>query len=134
VARYQRRISGPLLDRIDLQIDVPAVGADTLGAAPEGESSAQVALRVGRAQQRQVQRQGGLNAALQGDAIDSHCALDAAASTFLRTTAARLGWSARGFHRVLRIARTVADLAGDAAIQVGDLAEAIQYRRVLVSP
>jgi magnesium chelatase family protein len=133
IERYQGRISGPLLDRIDMQVEVPAVAAETLAAAPDGDSSADVAARVARAQQRQLDRQGCINAALSGDAIDLHCALDAAASKFLQSAAARLGWSARSFHRVLRIARSVADLAGSSEMQVSHLAEAIQYRRVLTA-
>lgn len=133
MARYQSRISGPLLDRIDLQVEVPAVPATTLAAAPDGEPSAQVAARVRAAQARQHDRQGCLNAALSGDAIDRHCALDAAGSRFLQAAAARLGWSARSFHRVLRSARSIADLAAARDVHTSHLAEAIQYRRALAA-
>ncbi|KNZ34061.1 MAG: ATP-dependent protease [Methylibium sp. NZG] len=131
VARYQGRISGPLLDRIDVQVEVPAVPAAALAAAPDGEATEVIAARVSRARDRAMQRQGCANAALTGDALDRHCALDAAASKFLQAAAARLGWSARSFHRVLRVARSVADLAGSGPITVAHLAEAIQCRRVL---
>ena len=131
VARYQGRISGPLLDRIDVQVEVPAVAPEALSAIPDGETSAVVAQRVARARSRALARQGAMNAALSGDALDLHCALDAASAKFLQTAAARLGWSARGFHRVLRVARTIADLADRSVISTADLAEAIQYRRVL---
>ena len=84
-----------------------------------------------QAQDRQRSRQGRLNAALDGDGIDAHCALDESAAKFLQTAATKLGWSARSFHRVLRVARSAADLAGDAHLKIGHVAEAIQYRRVL---
>jgi magnesium chelatase family protein len=131
VARYQGRISGPLLDRIDLQVEVPAVAPEALAAAAQGDSTAQVASRVAAARERQQRRQGLRNADLAGEALAAHCALDAAASKFLQSAAARLGWSARSFHRVLRVARSAADLAGVDAIALAHLAEAIQYRRVL---
>ena len=132
VARYQGRISGPLLDRIDVQVEVPAVAPEALSGAPDGEASSVIAQRVAAARMRALARQGGLNAALAGEALDRHCALDAAGTQFLRTAAARLGWSARGFHRVLRVARSIADLAGSDPIAISHLAEAIQYRRVLI--
>ena len=131
VARYQGRISGPLLDRIDIQVEVPAVPPDALAALADGETSAAIAQRVALARNRALARQGALNSALAGEALDLHCALDAAASKFLQAAAARLGWSARGFHRVLRVARTIADLGGGSAITTAHLAEAIQCRRVL---
>ncbi|WP_372526797.1 YifB family Mg chelatase-like AAA ATPase [Piscinibacter sp.] len=131
ISRYQGRISGPLLDRIDLQVEVPAVPAETLAAAPDGEASTVVLERVLQAQQQQLARQNCLNAELTGEALDTHCALDSAAAGFLQTAAARLGWSARSFHRVLRIARSAADLSHSATVQASHIAEAIQYRRVL---
>ena len=134
VARYQGRISGPLLDRIDVQVEVPAVAPEALSAAPDGEASALIAKRVAAARTRAIDRQGGVNALLSGEALDAHCALDDTSAKFLQTAAARLGWSARGFHRVLRVARSIADLAASERIATAHLAEAIQYRRVLHRP
>ncbi len=131
VLRYQSRLSGPLLDRIDLQIEVPAVEAARLAAGADGERSAVVAERVLAARQRALDRQGTANHALAGDALDRHCRLEAAAAAFLQSATARLGWSARGFHRILRVARTIADVDAAPAIVTAHLAEAIQYRRVL---
>jgi magnesium chelatase family protein len=130
VLRYQARISGPLLDRIDLQVEVPAVDAELLAAAPDGEPSSVVRERVVAVRAIAIGRQGASNARLAGDALDRHCRLDAASSRFLQAATTRLGWSARSFHRVLRGARTIADLGASAQITTAYLGEAIQYRRV----
>jgi magnesium chelatase family protein len=131
VARYRARISGPLLDRIDLHVDVPAMRADEMLAAPSGDSSVVVRARVATAQARQQARQRCLNACLPPAAVDRHCALDADAGKLLASAITRLSLSTRAHHRVLRLARSIADLAGEDAIARSHVAEAIQYRRQL---
>lgn len=131
VSRYQGKLSGPLLDRIDLHVDVPALPAEQLLKAPQGEGTEAIRTRVVQARQRAMQRQGSTNQALQGQAIDEHLHLDDTAAKFLNTTAARLGWSARSTHRALKVARTIADLAGAERTEVSHVAEAVQYRRGL---
>ena len=131
VARYQGRLSGPLLDRIDVQVEVPAVAPEVLAASPEGEPTEAVAARVAQARARQLARQGVCNAALAGAQLDEHARADAAAMAFLQSACTRLGWSGRAFHRVLKLSRTIADLAGSGDIVTAHMAEAIQYRRVL---
>ncbi|MEY4767026.1 MAG: hypothetical protein RI907_3699, partial [Pseudomonadota bacterium] len=131
VARYQGRLSGPLLDRIDIQIEVPTLPPEVLACSPAGEASAQVAERVSRARDRQWQRQGGPNAALAGQALDTHARAEEAALAFLRTACTRMGWSGRAYHRVIKLALTIADLAGDDWIRLPHMAEAIQYRRLM---
>ncbi|MEF7617102.1 YifB family Mg chelatase-like AAA ATPase [Aquincola sp. MAHUQ-54] len=128
VLRYQGRLSGPLLDRIDLQVDVPNVPPAELMQAPPGESSRDVAARVAAARARQQARQGRVNAELEAADVPLHCVPDAAAGTLLQRAAERLGWSGRGLHRTLRVARTLADMEGAAAIGVPHVAEALQYR------
>ncbi|MFZ2988546.1 ATP-binding protein, partial [Ideonella sp.] len=131
VSRYQSRLSGPLLDRIDMLVEVPAVRPAELLAAADVESSAEVALRVARAQAVQRDRQGSLNARLDAGALDRHCALSAPATQFIRAAAERLNWSGRSLHRVIKLARSVADLAASSEIEVPHIAEAVHYRRAL---
>ena len=133
VARYQGRLSGPLLDRIDLQVELRAVPPGTLLSAADGEPSAVVAQRVAAARQRQLERQTQANAHLSAAQIDLHAALDRAAASFLHRGAERLGWSGRRLHRCIKVARTIADLAGSAPTLTAHVAEAMQLQRVLPS-
>lgn len=135
VTRYQRRISGPLLDRFDLFIDVPRVEYRELTAAPSGESSAAVRARVAEAREVQRGRLEGTpyiaNAEMGPLEVREHCQqrLAPAAQPLLASAMERLALSARAFHRVLKVARTIADLARSDAIEAPHLAEAVQYRR-----
>ncbi len=131
-ARYQRRISGPLRDRIDMQIEVPALPRGELldGLAQRAEPSATVYQRVLSAWQHQTERQGCANARLDQHALSRYCALPRAGQALLAAAIERLGLSARAFHRILRVARTIADLDGAEAIAEQHLSEAIGYRRL----
>lgn len=131
ILRYQARISGPLLDRIDMQIEVGALAPDELSAAADGESSTLIAERVGHAYQVQLARQGKSNQRLGTREIDRHCRLDKECEQVLRQSMMQFQWSARAYHRVLRVARTIADLDSAAVIARQHLSEAIQYRRAL---
>jgi magnesium chelatase family protein len=104
---------------------------DTMAQLADGEPSAAVAGRVARAHARQVARQGKANQKLTTREIDSHCRLDAAAERLLGDAMRHLHWSARAYHRVLKVARTIADLAGSSEVRAAHVAEAIQYRRGL---
>jgi magnesium chelatase family protein len=129
ISRYRARISGPLLDRIDLKLEVPAVRHAELREASPGESSASVRERVTAARERQLARAGKPNAWLNNRETERDCALGGHEHTLLDRAVERLGLSARAYHRVLRVARTIADLAGSTRIDDVHVSEAIQYRR-----
>ncbi len=133
---YQARISGPLLDRIDIQLELAAVRALDLSLPAPKEKSADVAQRVARARLRQAQRYQDLglenlrtNAQADGEVLETIAPLDAAGMALLRDAAEAMNLSARGYHRVLRVARTIADLAGAENITRAHLAEALSYRQ-----
>jgi magnesium chelatase family protein len=128
VARYHARISGPLLDRIDLRVEVPALPAAELATAASGEPSRAVKQRVLRARERQLQRQDVANARLAGHEAEQHARADARAAEFLRRASAAMALSARSHHRVLKVARTIADLDGCARVSESHVAEALRYR------
>jgi magnesium chelatase family protein len=129
VMKYRGKISGPLMDRIDLMIEVPSLSDEELQNRASGENSATVRQRVIAARQRQLERQGKTNALLSPTEIDAHCAADASGSALLKQAIARLSLSARAYHRVLKVARSIADLANSPQILPTHIAEAIHYRR-----
>jgi magnesium chelatase family protein len=132
VLQYQRRLSGPLLDRIDLIIDVAPVERDDLTAQAPAESSAEVAKRVKAARRLQTKRFTGspveLNSQMDGRAIKIHCSLDDTTQEVARHAIDQLGLSARAYNRILKVSRTIADLAGTQTIGLSHLSEALLYR------
>ena len=132
ISRYRKRISGPLLDRIDLFVDVPRVDYEKLVQPASAESSDQVRDRIERARGLQRQRFEGtsmiINAEMGPVEVWKSCQVDDSAKGLLQTAMKQMHLSARGFHRILKVSRTIADLAGDESIGVGHLAEALQYR------
>lgn len=128
--RYRQRISGPLLDRIDLQVEVPRLSFKEL-EGKKGESSSDVRSRVIDARERQTDRDNGkgkINARLDAAAIENFCSLRKDDQVLLRQAMERFRLSARAFHRILRVARTIADLDGEERIGTGHLTEAISFR------
>lgn len=134
VARYRAKLSGPLLDRIDLLIDVPALAEAELLAPGASEPSQIVRARVVAARARQYARQGKANADLSVEEIDRHCLPDGQGALLLKQAMARLDLSARGYHRILKVARSIADIAAAAEVRATHVAEAIQFRRGLAQP
>jgi magnesium chelatase family protein len=132
IARYQKRISGPLLDRIDIHVEVPRVDYEKLADKRQAETSAMVRARVQAARTRQLQRFDGTkltcNAEMGPAEVQKFCAVEPAAEKLLKAAMQQLHLSARAFHRVLKLARTIADLGASDIISSHHLAEAIQYR------
>ena len=132
VTRYQKRISGPLMDRIDIHMQVPRVDYQKLRDMRPGETSSEVRLRVEAAREQQRQRFAGTGIASNADMhppqIRKYCALDEACQALMKTAMRQLQLTARAYHRVLKLSRTIADLAGSEAITQVHLAEALQYR------
>ncbi len=130
IRRYRAKLSGPLLDRIDIHLEVPNISSEILGRRPEEspETSAQVRRRVVAAHQRQLERAGKQNALLDNRDLETHAPLGQQPAALLRHATERLGLSTRAGYRILRVARTVADLAGAETIEANHLAEAVSYR------
>ena len=132
ITRYQKRISGPLMDRIDLHVDVPRVEYEKLTSKTRGEPSDVLRERVEAARARQAERFADLeiytNAEMGPGEVRTYCPLDETSSRLMRSAMSQMNLSARAFHRVLKIGRTIADLAGEEQIRPAHLAEALQYR------
>lgn len=130
IQKYRARVSGPLLDRIDLHVEAPALGIEELQSAKPGETSAVMRDRIASARRIQEARlgAGACNARMSHKGIREHCVLDAPKADILRRAMEKLSLSARAYDRILKVARTLADLAGEEHIATPHLLEAIQYR------
>jgi Magnesium chelatase, subunit ChlI C-terminal/Magnesium chelatase, subunit ChlI len=130
IARYRGKISGPLLDRIDIQIEVPALSETELVGESSGETSTAIRERVERSRARQIGRQKKSNARLSPKEVEKLCVPDRDGEELLKRAINRLNLSARAYHRVLKVARSIADLADSDTIVAAHIAEAVQYRRL----
>jgi magnesium chelatase family protein len=132
VSRYQKKVSGPLLDRFDIHVEVPRVKYEKLSSDRLGEPSSAIRERICAARERQQQRFQGTplltNADMGPAELRAHCMLDSSGQSLMKAAVQQLNLSARGYHRVLKLARTIADLAGAERIGPAHLAEAVQYR------
>ena len=129
-----RKLSGPLLDRIDIQIERPALTPAELSARSSSNGpSAAISARVSEARARQLALQGKTNRELSGREVDEVCQPDASGEALLREAGERFGWSARAYYRVLKVARTIADLAGADVLTGAQIAEAVLYRRAFAA-
>ncbi len=130
IARYRSRISGPLIDRIDMHVELSAVPVEHLLSDPDPppENSARIAARVARARHAQMRRRGKLNSRLTPGEVAGLCRLERESRVLIGTAVSRLGLSARAYHRVLKLARTCADLAGESQIRTIDVSEAVNLR------
>jgi magnesium chelatase family protein len=130
VARYRGKISGPLLDRIDIQIEVPAAPQEDIMRQADGESSPTIRRRVEKAYQKQLERQGKANSRLAVKEIDKYCIPDLPGENLLKQAINRLNLSGRAYHRILKLARTIADLGESDSITSNHIAEAVHYRKL----
>jgi len=130
IARYQSKISAPLLDRIDLVVQMPHLKPEELHNMPAGENSEIIRNRVLKAREFQLKRQNKLNYAMNNDEIEAFCPTEPKALDLLKSASGRLGLSARAYYRVLKVARSIADLAGSEVINVPHIAQSIQYRYI----
>jgi magnesium chelatase family protein len=128
VDRYRNKISGPLLDRFDMHVQVSPIPIKELQTQPRGESSTRVRERVLASRRHQLERQGKANAMLSGQELEQHCSLGAQEQNLMASAMERLQLSARAYDRTLRVARTLADMAGSVSIGAAHLGEALGYR------